>query len=149
MRSFPKSSASSRLRARILQPIENRILMLSTGIRAQVGIKILGSDLETIQQVAFKIEDLVRQVPGAMGVAASRTQGKPYVEILPDRLALARYGLSIRDLMDVVGDRAGWSQRQHDHRRSRQISDSRFVSRATNARTSNSLGASWFPPGGL
>ena len=85
-----------------LQPIENRILMLSTGIRAQVGIKILGPDLETIQQVAFKIEDLVRQVPGAMGVAASRTQGKPYVEILPDRLALARYGLSIRDLMDVV-----------------------------------------------
>jgi copper/silver efflux system protein len=85
-----------------LQPIENRILMLSTGIRAQVGIKILGSDLETIQQVAFKIENLVRQVPGAMGVATSRTQGKPYVEILPDRLALARYGLSIRDLMDVV-----------------------------------------------
>jgi copper/silver efflux system protein len=85
-----------------LQPIENRILMLSTGIRAQVGIKVLGSDLETIQQVAFKIEELVRQVPGAMGVAASRTQGKPYVEILPDRLALARYGLSIRDLMDVI-----------------------------------------------
>ena len=49
-----------------LQPIENRILMLSTGIRAQVGIKVLGSDLETIQQVAFKIEELVRQVPGAM-----------------------------------------------------------------------------------
>lgn len=85
-----------------LQPIENRILMLSTGIRAQVGIKVLGPDLETIQQVAYKIEDLVRRVPGAAGVAASRTQGKPYVEILPDRLALARYGLNIRDLMDVV-----------------------------------------------
>jgi Cu(I)/Ag(I) efflux system membrane protein CusA/SilA len=85
-----------------LQPIENRILMLSTGIRAQVGIKILGPDLETIQQVAYRIEDLVRRVPGAAGVAASRTQGKPYVEVLPDRLALARYGLSIRDLMDVV-----------------------------------------------
>jgi Cu(I)/Ag(I) efflux system membrane protein CusA/SilA len=85
-----------------LQPIENRILMLSTGIRAQVGIKILGPDLDTIQQVAFKIEDLVRQVPGAVGVTASRTQGKPYLEIVPDRLALARYGLSIRDLMDVV-----------------------------------------------
>ena len=85
-----------------LQPIENRILMLSTGIRAQVGIKILGPDLDTIQQLAFKIEDLVRKVPGAVGVAASRTQGKPYVEILPDRLALARYGLSIRELMDVV-----------------------------------------------
>ena len=85
-----------------LQPIENRILMLSTGIRAQVGIKILGADLETIQQVAYRIEDLVRKVPGATRVAASRTQGKPYVEILPDRLALARYGLNIRDLMDVV-----------------------------------------------
>ena len=85
-----------------LQPIENRILMLSTGIRAQVGIKVLGPDLDTIQQVAYRIEDLVRKVPGAVGVAASRAQGKPYVEILPDRLALARYGLSIRDVMDVV-----------------------------------------------
>ncbi|HEY5707372.1 MAG TPA: CusA/CzcA family heavy metal efflux RND transporter [Terrimicrobiaceae bacterium] len=85
-----------------LQPIENRILMLSTGIRAQLGIKVLGPDLETIQQVAFRVEDLVRRVPGAAGVAASRAQGKPYVEILPDRLALARYGLNIRDLMDVV-----------------------------------------------
>ena len=85
-----------------LQPIENRILMLSTGIRAQVGIKVLGPDLETIQQVAYRIEDLVRRVPGAAGVAASRTQGKPYVEVLPDRLALARYGLNISDLMDVV-----------------------------------------------
>ncbi|MGA7392562.1 MAG: CusA/CzcA family heavy metal efflux RND transporter [Terrimicrobiaceae bacterium] len=85
-----------------LQPIENRILMLSTGIRAQVGIKILGPDLETIQHVAYRVEDLVRRVPGAAGVAASRTQGKPYVEVLPDRLALARYGLNIKDLMDVV-----------------------------------------------
>jgi len=85
-----------------LQPIENRLLMLSTGIRAQVGVKILGDDLDTIQQVAYRIEEVVRTVPGAMGVAASRVQGKPYVEVLPDRLALARYGLSIRDVMDVV-----------------------------------------------
>ncbi len=85
-----------------LQPIENRILMLSTGIRAQLGIKVLGSDLGQIQRIAFDIERLVRTIPGAVGVAASRVQGKPYVEILPDRLALARYGLQIRDLMDVV-----------------------------------------------
>ncbi len=85
-----------------LQPIENRILMLSTGIRAQLGIKILGSDLEVIQNVAFEIEKLVRTVPGALGVAASRVQGKPYLHVLPDRLALARHGLSIRDVMDVV-----------------------------------------------
>jgi Cu(I)/Ag(I) efflux system membrane protein CusA/SilA len=85
-----------------LQPIENRILMLSTGIRAQVGIKVLGADLDAIQQVAYRIEDVVRQIPGAVGVAASRVQGKPYLEVLPDRQALARYGLNIRDVMDVV-----------------------------------------------
>jgi len=85
-----------------LQPIENRLLMLNTGIRAQVGVKILGPDLDTIQRVAYEIEALVRTVPGAVGVAASRVQGKPYVQILPDRLALARYGLTIRDVMDMV-----------------------------------------------
>lgn len=85
-----------------LQPIENRILMLSTGIRAQVGIKVLGSNLDQIQKIAFEIEDLVRHIPGAVGVAASRIQGKPYLEIHPDRIALARYGLNIRDVMDVV-----------------------------------------------
>jgi Cu(I)/Ag(I) efflux system membrane protein CusA/SilA len=85
-----------------LQPIENRILMLSTGIRAQVGIKVLGADLDAIQQVAYRIEEVVRKIPGAVGVAASRVQGKPYLEVHPDRLALARYGLNIRDVMDVV-----------------------------------------------
>jgi Cu(I)/Ag(I) efflux system membrane protein CusA/SilA len=85
-----------------LQPIENRILMLATGIRAQLGIKILGGDLDQIQRIALDVERVVRTIPGATGVAASRVQGKPYVEILPDRLALARYGLQIRDLMDVV-----------------------------------------------
>ncbi|MFZ4774297.1 MAG: efflux RND transporter permease subunit [Terrimicrobiaceae bacterium] len=85
-----------------LQPIENRILMLSTGIRAQLGIKILGTDLDVLQALAFEVERVVRTVPGAVGVAASRTQGKPYVEIIPDRQALARYGLDLRGVMDVV-----------------------------------------------
>ena len=85
-----------------LQPIENRILMISTGIRAQVGVKILGEDLDTLQKLAFDVEKVVRQVPGAVGVAPSRVQGKPYVEIEPDRVAIARYGLSVRDVMDVV-----------------------------------------------
>jgi len=85
-----------------LQPIENRILMLSTGIRAQLGIKILGNNLDELQRIAFAVERVVRTVPGAVGVAASRTQGKPYVEIVPDRQALARFGLDLRGLMDVV-----------------------------------------------
>jgi Cu(I)/Ag(I) efflux system membrane protein CusA/SilA len=85
-----------------LQPIENRILMLSTGIRAQVGLKILGADLETLQSKAFEVEKVLRTVPGAVGVAPSRVQAKPYLEIIPDRVRLARYGLSLRDVLDYV-----------------------------------------------
>ena len=85
-----------------LQPIENRILMLSTGIRAQVGIKILGENLDALQQKAFEIEKIVRTVPGATGVAPSRVQGKPYLEIEVDRVAMARFGLRAKDVLDVV-----------------------------------------------
>lgn len=85
-----------------LQPIENRILMLSTGIRAQVGVKILGDDLETLQRVAFDVERIVREVRGAVGVAPSRVQAKPYLEIVPDRFRIAQYGLSMRDVLDYV-----------------------------------------------
>jgi Cu(I)/Ag(I) efflux system membrane protein CusA/SilA len=85
-----------------LQPIENRILMISTGIRAQVGIKILGDNLDALQQKAFEVERVVRQIPGAVGVAASRTEGKPYLDIEVDRVAMARYGLRAQDVLDLV-----------------------------------------------
>ena len=85
-----------------LQPIENRILMLSTGIRAQVGIKILGDNLDALQQKAFEVERIVREVPGASGVAPSRVQGKPYLEVEVDRLAMARYGLRAQTVLDAV-----------------------------------------------
>lgn len=85
-----------------LQPIENRILMLSTGIRAQVGVKILGDNLDTLQEKAFEVEKIVQQVSGAVGVTASRVQGKPYLEIEADRTAMARYGLRVQDVLDVV-----------------------------------------------
>ena len=85
-----------------LQPIENRILMLATGIRAQLGVKIFGDDLDALQQKAFEIATVVEQVSGATGVAPSRVQGKPYLEISPDRAALARYGLSVADVLTVV-----------------------------------------------
>jgi Cu(I)/Ag(I) efflux system membrane protein CusA/SilA len=85
-----------------LQPIENRILMISTGIRAQVGIKILGDNLDALQQKAFEIERVVRKIPGAVGVAASRAQGKPYLDIEVDRTAMAHYGLRAEDVLDVV-----------------------------------------------
>jgi len=85
-----------------LQPIENRILMISTGIRAQVGIKILGDNLDALQQKAFEVERVVRTIPGAVGVAASRTEGKPYLDIEVDRAAMARYGLRSQDVLDLI-----------------------------------------------
>ncbi len=85
-----------------LQPIENRILMLSTGIRAQVGIKVLGANLDALQAKAFEIEKIVREIPGAVGVAPSRVQGKPYLEIAVNRESAARYGLRAQQILDVV-----------------------------------------------
>ena len=85
-----------------LQPIENRVLMLSTGIRAQVGVKIFGDNLDALQNKALEAERVIRSVPGATGVAASRLRGKPYVEISLDRVAMARYGLRARQVFDVV-----------------------------------------------
>jgi copper/silver efflux system protein len=85
-----------------LQPIENRILMLSTGIRAQVGVKILGDNLDALQAKAFEVERIVRTIEGATGVAPSRVQGKPYLEIEVDRIAMARFGLRAQDVMDAV-----------------------------------------------
>ena len=86
----------------LLQPIENRILMLYTGIRAQLGIKIYGDNLDQLQQKAFEVEKLVNSIEGATGVSPSRIQGKPYLNIKVDRRAIARYGLSVRDVLDTV-----------------------------------------------
>ena len=85
-----------------LQPIENRILMISTGIRAQVGIKILGDNLDALQKKAFEVERVVQKIPGAVGVAASRVQGKPYLNIEVDRTAMARFGLRAQDVLETV-----------------------------------------------
>ena len=85
-----------------LHPIEGRILMLSTGIRAQVGVKILGDNLDALQAKAFEVEKVVQQIPGAAGVAPSLQQGKPYLDIEVDRVAMARYGLRAKDVLDVV-----------------------------------------------
>lgn len=85
-----------------LQPIENRILMTSTGIRAQVGVKIFGDDLDALQDKAFEVERVINQVPGAVGVAPSRVQGKPYLEIRVQRDRLGRYGLSVQEVFRQV-----------------------------------------------
>ena len=85
-----------------LQPIENRILMLYTGIRAQVGVKIYGDNLDKIQRKAFEIEKLINSIEGAAGVSPSRVQGKPYLNVQVDRQAMARYSFSAKDVLDAV-----------------------------------------------
>ena len=85
-----------------LQPIENRILMLYTGIRAQVGVKIFGDNLDKIQQKAFEVEKMINGIDGAAGVSPSRVQGKPYLNVQVDRQSMARYGLSAKDVLDAV-----------------------------------------------
>jgi Cu(I)/Ag(I) efflux system membrane protein CusA/SilA len=88
-------------------PIKIRIDMLATGIRTPVGIKIMGPDLATIQQVGQRIEDIVRGVPGTTSVYAERTATGRYVDIDIDRVAAARYGLNIKDVQDIVGSAVG------------------------------------------
>jgi Cu(I)/Ag(I) efflux system membrane protein CusA/SilA len=89
------------------QPIRNRIDMLSTGIRTQVGIKIFGSDLTTIERLSGEIEQVVRRVPGAVDLYAERITGAPYLEIETDRAAAARYGINVGDVQDVIETAVG------------------------------------------
>lgn len=93
-----------------LQPIENRILMTSTGIRAQVGVKIFGDNLDALQRKAFEVERVIAKIPGATGVAPSRAQGKPYLEIAVNRAELGRWGLRAKDVLEYVETGLGGSQ---------------------------------------
>ncbi len=83
-------------------PIKARIDMLSTGIRTPIGIKVFGSDLGEIERVARRIETVVRAVPGTASAYAERVLGGYYLNIDPDRGALARYGVSMGDFQEVV-----------------------------------------------
>jgi Cu(I)/Ag(I) efflux system membrane protein CusA/SilA len=92
-----------------LQPIAARIVMLQSGMRAPMGIKIKGPDLETIEQVGFELEHLLKEIPGVepSAVIADRIVGKPYLEIEVDRQSIARYGLTVRAVQDVIEGAVG------------------------------------------
>ena len=78
-------------------PIKNRLDMLSTGVRTPIGIKVLGSDLKSIEDVAVQIERTLRPVPGTRNVFAERTAGGYFLDVDWDRRALARYGMSVEE----------------------------------------------------
>jgi len=83
-------------------PIKARIDMLSTGIRTPVGIKVIGKDLNEMEGVAHQIETVLKSVPGTSSAYAERVLGGYYLEITPNRERLARYGLMVSDVQDVV-----------------------------------------------
>src|SRR6267154_727217 len=85
-----------------VQPIRNRIDMLSTGIKSPVGIKIAGPDLKVIEKLGEQVEATVKQVPGTRSAYAERVQGGRYVEVRIDRVRAARFGLSLADVQQVV-----------------------------------------------
>jgi Cu(I)/Ag(I) efflux system membrane protein CusA/SilA len=88
-------------------PIKARIDMLSTGIRTPVGIKVFGKDLDEMEKLAREIETVVKTVPGTSSAYAERITGGWYLDIEPDRAQLARYGILVGDLQDVVATALG------------------------------------------
>ncbi len=93
---FPGFSAT------ILQPIENRIFMLTTGIRGQVAVKLFGSDVKALEARAIEVEKVLRSIPGAEGIYAERVVGSPFLNIDLNRSELARYGVKMEDAFEVI-----------------------------------------------
>ncbi|WP_417610129.1 efflux RND transporter permease subunit [Owenweeksia hongkongensis] len=95
-----------------LQPIETRLVMLQTGMRAPMGIKIKGPDLKTLEDFGFQLESILKTVPSVKkeAVFADRVVGKPYLEIDIDRNAISRYGLSVEDVQKSIETGIGGMQ---------------------------------------
>jgi copper/silver efflux system protein len=83
-------------------PIKARIDMLSTGVRTPVGVKIFGADLATISKLGEHLESVIRDVPGTRSVYSERTTGGLYLDITPKRREIARYGLNVEDVLNLV-----------------------------------------------
>ena len=89
------------------QPIKNRIEMLSTGIRMQVGVKIYGSDLNELEQRSREVASVLTAVPGAKDVYPEQITGAPYIDIEADRQAAARYGIDVETIQNVINNGIG------------------------------------------
>ena len=85
-----------------LQPIETRIVMLQSGIKASIGQRIFGPNSEAIEQATLAFEQALKHVSGTADVTALRLMGKPYLEVKPNRVRLSRYGLRIEDVQRII-----------------------------------------------
>ena len=90
-----------------LFPIENRIAMISTGIKTQIGIKIFGDDLKKLESLAAKIGKEVEKIKGAYGVYAEQITGKPYIEFDIDRVSASRYGINTGTINKILQTAVG------------------------------------------
>lgn len=88
-------------------PVKIRIDMLTTGIRTPVGVKISGPDLKGIDQIARQVETLVRDIKGTRSAVADRVQGGKYIEIIPNRQQIARYGIALETVQEIIGTALG------------------------------------------
>jgi Cu(I)/Ag(I) efflux system membrane protein CusA/SilA len=95
-----------------LQPIQTRLVMLQTGMRAPMGIKVFGPDLQSIEMTGFELEKYLKDVPGVepASVFADRVVGKPYLEIDINRKAISRYGVTIQDMQKHLSSAVGGMQ---------------------------------------
>jgi copper/silver efflux system protein len=95
-----------------LQPIQTRLIMLATGMRAPMGIKVFGPTLEIIEKVGYDLENILKEVPSVNPptVFADRVVGKPYLEIKLNRQAMSRYGLTIKDMQMQLSVAVGGKQ---------------------------------------
>jgi copper/silver efflux system protein len=85
-----------------LQPIETRVVMLSSGIRARIGLEIVGDDATRLAELALALEPIVREVDGASDVVAMRTGGKPYVHIIPNEERMVHYGVNRGEVNELI-----------------------------------------------
>jgi len=95
-----------------LQPIETRLVMLQTGMRAPMGIKVYGPDLKTIEDFGMQLESILKEVPSVKteAVFADRIVGKPYIHLNIDRDAISRYGLTVEDVQQTIETAVGGMQ---------------------------------------
>ncbi len=89
------------------QPIINRINMLTTGIRSEVGVKLFGDDLKTLEERARAVAETLRRIPGAADVYPEQVTGAPYLDVRVDRAAAARYGITVGAIQDVIETAVG------------------------------------------
>ena len=89
------------------QPIINRINMLTTGIRSEVGVKVFGDDLRVLEERARVVAETLRRIPGAADVYPEQVTGAPYIDIRVDRAAAARYGITVGAVQDVIETAVG------------------------------------------